>query len=84
MLVLLVLVALASGPAGGAAPALLVAIGDVTATTAVVWARLRVEGEVAVALRPAAGDAQRQEDEDERGGVRPDRTARAVRRADRS
>jgi len=56
MLVLLVLVALASGPAGGAAPALLVAIGDVTATTAVVWARLRVEGEVAVALRPAAGD----------------------------
>src|SRR5439155_1413850 len=56
MLVLLVLVALASGPAGGAAPALLVAIGDVTATTAVVWARLRVEGEVVVALRPAAGD----------------------------
>src|SRR2546430_2781964 len=43
MLVLLVLVALASGPAGGAAPALLVAIGDVTATTAVVWARLRSE-----------------------------------------
>src|SRR2546430_5098086 len=56
MLVLLVLVARPSGPAGGAAPALLVAIGDVTATTAVVWARLGVEGEVAVALRPAADD----------------------------
>jgi alkaline phosphatase D len=43
------------GVAGGAAPALLVTIGDVTATTAVVWARLGAEGEVAVNLRSAAG-----------------------------
>ena len=52
----LVLVALALGAAGGAGPALLVMIGDVTATTAVVWARLGAEGEVAVALKPATGD----------------------------
>ena len=52
----LVLVALALGAAGGAGPALLVTIGDVTATTAVVWARLGAEGEVAVALKPATGD----------------------------
>src|SRR6266571_6499270 len=52
----LVLVALAPGPAGGTGPALLVTIGDVTATTAVVWARLPVSGEVAVSLKPTAGD----------------------------
>ena len=46
----------ALGAAGGVAPALLVTIGDVTATTAVVWARLGAEGEVAVNLRSAAGD----------------------------
>jgi alkaline phosphatase D len=33
-----------------------VTIGDVTATTAVVWARLGAEGEVAVRLTSAAGD----------------------------
>src|SRR5438552_13593944 len=52
----LVLVALAPGPAGGTGPALLVTIGDVTATTAVVWARLPAPGEVAVSLKPAAGE----------------------------
>ena len=52
----LVLVALALGAAGGAGPALLVTVGDVTATTAVVWARLGAEGEVAVAVKPGAGD----------------------------
>src|SRR5436309_2930552 len=52
----LVLVALAPGPAGGTGPSLLVTIGDVTATTAVVWARLPAPGEVAVSLKPAAGE----------------------------
>src|SRR5438552_1375242 len=52
----LVLVALAPGPAGGTRPSLLVTIGDVTATTAVVWARLPAPGEVAVSLKPAAGE----------------------------
>src|SRR2546428_6383529 len=52
----LVLVARARGPAGGTGPALLVTIGDVTATTAVVWARLPAPGEVAVSLKPAAGE----------------------------
>src|SRR5438034_496209 len=52
----LVLVALAPGPAGGTGPALLVTIGDVTATTAVVWARLPAPCEVAVSLKPAAGE----------------------------
>jgi len=51
-----VLVALAPGPAGGTGPSLLVTIGDVTATTAVVWARLPAPGEVAVSLKPAAGE----------------------------
>jgi alkaline phosphatase D len=35
---------------------LLVTIGDVTATTAVVWVRLGAEGEVAVSLKAAAGE----------------------------
>src|SRR2546422_580728 len=52
----LALVALAPGPAGGTGPALLVAMGDVAATTAVVWARLPAPGEVAVSLKPAAGE----------------------------
>src|SRR2546430_1506077 len=55
----LVLVALAPGPAGGTGPSLLVTIGDVTATTAVVWARLPAPGEVAVSLKPAAGEGGR-------------------------
>ena len=50
-----VLLALAPAVAGGAAPVLLVAIGDVTPTTVVVWARLGAEGEVTVDLKPAAG-----------------------------
>src|SRR3989441_11828671 len=52
----LVLVPRAPGPAGGTRPALLVTIGDVPATTAVVWARLPAPGEVAVSLKPAAGE----------------------------
>src|SRR2546425_10939863 len=52
----LVLVPRAPGPAGGTGPALLVTIGDVPATTAVVWARLPAPGEVAVSLKPAAGE----------------------------
>src|SRR2546428_11511656 len=52
----LALVALAPGPAGGTGPSLLVTIGDVTATTAVVWARLPAPGEEAASLKPTAGE----------------------------
>jgi alkaline phosphatase D len=51
-----VLLVLAPAAGGGAASILLVAIGDVTPTTAVMWARLGVEGDVAVNLRSGAGD----------------------------
>src|SRR2546425_3010135 len=52
----LVLVALAPGPAGGTGPALLVTIGDVTASTAVVGAGLPAPGGGAVSLKPAVGE----------------------------
>jgi alkaline phosphatase D len=47
----------APAPAAGPDPALLVAAGDVGATTAVLWVRGHVEGPVAVQYGPAGGGA---------------------------
>jgi alkaline phosphatase D len=53
----LVLVALAWAAGDAAAPGLVVTVGEVSETTAVVWARPPGEGEVAVQARPASGGA---------------------------
>jgi alkaline phosphatase D len=53
----LALVVLLVAGGGAAAPGLLVTVGEVTATTAVVWARSPSDAEVAVEARPAAGGA---------------------------
>src|SRR3989441_167097 len=52
----LALAARRPAPAGGPGPPLPVRSGDVPATTAVVWPRLPAPGEVAVSLKPAAGE----------------------------
>jgi alkaline phosphatase D len=53
----LVLLALLWAAGDAAAPGLLVTVGEVSETTAVVWARPPAEGEVTVQARPASGGA---------------------------